>query len=80
MKKVQINGESLDAIEVDFKVIHEPWSTYELSDGTKLRWRSTVSEVLLVQGKLNPDGSQAYFVASSNSLVASTPETNKKVH
>lgn len=43
--KVPFNGQMVDAIELDFQPVTEPWSEYELMDGGRLRTRSTVARV-----------------------------------
>lgn len=43
--KVPYQGQMVDAIELDFQPVSEPWSEYELMDGGKVRTRSTVARI-----------------------------------
>jgi len=42
------DGSQAKAQEVDFKLIHEDWSEYNLPDGTVVRLKTTVLKILQV--------------------------------
>jgi hypothetical protein len=54
---------------VDFEPIKEPWNIYELRDGTKLRIRTIVFNVMPTD-RFDEIGKPVYGVASANLMVA----------
>lgn len=73
-KHFDLNGESVDGIEVDFDPTKEPWSEVALADGGHFRMRLTVQRVYkLIDANGQPlkdaDGHPRYVVQSKNELV-----------
>ena len=50
------NGKQVKAQEVEFKLLREDWSQYQLPDGTIVKLRTTVLKIMQV---LNDDGKPA---------------------
>lgn len=70
-------GQQVWGEEVEFETERENWNTYILHDGTKLKIKSVVSQVIRLEA-YKPDGEPLYFVNSSNIAVADVPENLKK--
>lgn len=49
---------------VDFEGKSEPWSTYELDDGTTLKIRVTITGIARLEGEFDAHGSPVYTVQS----------------
>ena len=78
MPKVKWHGEEVEAVDVNFKSIREDWNEYLLSDGTTLRMKLVVSEVVRAEGKYDDDDNPIYLVKSSNIVVAKAPDHLKR--
>jgi hypothetical protein len=50
---------------IDFQEEHEPWCTYKLADGTTLKVKLVLVNVLRLK-KYSPDGTPIYLVNSQN--------------
>ena len=62
--------------EVDVETAKENWNEYQLADGTKLRLRLVVHQVVRLDDR-TADGDPVYVVRSSNILEARVPEILK---
>ena len=57
----------------------ENWSSYILEDGTKIRMRLVVAEIVRLKGEYNQDGEPIYIVKSTNVVTTTdVPEHLKK--
>lgn len=63
-----------DGIEVGFRSSGENWNEYLLDDGTVLRLKLVVTEVLRVDGRYDREGNPIYLVRSQNVMGVSAPE------
>ena len=77
--KVLLDGKPAEGRRVDFKPVEEPWTKYKLPDGTIIRLKLVVTEVVRLREDL-PDGEPHYVVKSSNILAVDTPDTPGEVH
>ena len=59
---------------IRFKPVLEPWSEFECGDGTVLRLKVVVSEIIRIDDAFTPEGDPVYVVKSSNILHADVPE------
>ncbi len=66
------------AEEVEFEAEKEGWNTYILHDGTTLKLRTLLAEVLKVEGEYAPDGNPVYFVNASTVLNTNAPENLRR--
>ena len=80
MAKVQVpfQGKNVSGETVDFDVEKEAWNVYLLSDGTKLKMRAIVSQVVRLENQYNAQGDPVYFVQSQNVLNAEVPDHLKQ--
>lgn len=63
--------------EVEFETEREGWNEYVLHDGTRLKMKSVVSDVLRLE-IYQADGSPVYFINSTNVVTAIVPESLKR--
>ena len=77
MPEIEWQGEKVQADPVDLMTENETWNEYTLSDGTVLRMKTVVTEVVKIRGKTDADGKPIYVVRSGN-IVHSRPPTKGK--
>lgn len=66
--KVPYKGQQVEAEEVEFFARKEDWNEYQLSDGSVIRMKTVVTDVLRVPGEVDPEGNPVYHVRSTNVL------------
>ena len=76
--KVPYQGSTVDGIEMDFKTLREEWNEYEISDGSTVRLKVIVTNIVRLKDKFDPVGNPIYLVRSSNVLSISASEKAKK--
>lgn len=69
-------GESVSAIEVDFKPVREDWDEHELADGGRVRLKTVVQRIFRIvdsEGRPTntPEGDPAIVVRHGTMIVAS---------
>ncbi len=70
-----ISNREVEAVTVDFDAKSEPWATYELSDGSVIKLRTTISGVFRLEGEYDQGGNPAYSVSSNTVIrVVSAPK------
>jgi hypothetical protein len=78
-KKVPLpDGTTVEATIVPFRGDVEHWNEYLLDDGTVVRMKAVVTEVLRIDGRYDREGNPAYAVNSTNVTHISAPEHLKK--
>ena len=75
MPKVPYKGQNVDGDDVSFTVVKEDWNTYQLHDGTEIRVRLIVQQVIKIPGEVDDQGNPVYVVRSNNVLVVKPAET-----
>jgi hypothetical protein len=83
MRKVTLeypdgSGATKDAMAIDVVKATEPWMEYELEDGTVLRARTTVVDVIRVDGEYDPDGNPVYQIRGNATMSVIAPESLKR--
>lgn len=64
MAKITFQGRQVEATPVEIIRKSDDWDIYQLADGSELKVRTVVSEILKLDGVINADGKQAYAVIS----------------
>ena len=77
--KIKLDGQWVDGQRVDYTPVDEPWSKYRLTDGTIVRIKLVVADIVRVPVD-KPDGEPSYVVKSSNILAIDTPDSPTEVH
>ena len=76
-KPYNVGGQQIMGEEIEFETEHESWNTYILHDGTKLKMKAVVSNIVRLD-MYKPDGEPVYVVNSSNVASADVPENLKR--
>ena len=76
-RKINFEGRAVWGEEVEFEVDNEGFNNYILHDGTKLKMKTVVSEVLRLD-MYKPDGEPIYLINSTNIVSAVVPDNLKK--
>jgi len=66
------------AEEIPFETERESWNTYLLQDGTTMKIKSVLAEVLRVEGMYAPNGDPLYMVNASPVVATVAPDHLKK--
>lgn len=77
--KVLMDGKPVDGERVAFEPVEEPWTKCKLPDGTIIRLKLVVTDVIRLHEN-QPSGEPHYIVKSSNVLAVEEPETHSEVH
>ncbi|RIK94536.1 MAG: hypothetical protein DCC71_23605 [Proteobacteria bacterium] len=77
-KTLNLGGRQVQGDVVRFKVVEEPWCEYDLEDGTKVRLKIVVSEVIRLEGVYTDEGDPVYTVKSSNVMSTEVPDNLRK--
>ncbi len=78
MPTIDWQGKSVDAVPVRFKNIREEWNEYDLEDGSTIRMKTIVSDVVRVPDEYDAENNPIYVVKSTNMVVVSSPDNMKK--
>ncbi len=74
-KKVRLpNGKQAEGVVVPVQATTEQWNEYFLEDGTVLRVKIVVTEVVHIEGQYDPSGNPLYATQSATLMVVSSPE------
>ena len=74
MPKIPYKGQEVDGDDVSFSIIKEDWNTYQLHDGTEIRVRLIVQEVIKIPGEVDEQGRPVYVIRSNNVLIVKPAE------
>ena len=66
------------AEDIEFQSENEHWNLYTLVDGTTLKLKTVLAEVLRVDGEYAPNGDPLYVVNASTIVSSVSPEHMKK--
>lgn len=72
------DGVERDALEVGYQNPAEHWNEYLLDDGTVLRLKPVVTQIIRIEGLYDHNGDPAYQVQSMNVVTVSAPEQLRK--
>jgi len=76
--KVNLGGELVDAVRVGFTPIREEWNEYKLDDGTILKIKLVLVDVLRTEKHDPITGDPHYIAKSVNIVTAIVPSELKK--
>ncbi len=78
MPKISFQGQEVDATEVEFHTRKEDWNEYQLTDGTVIKMKLVVSEILRIEGFFDNEGNPVYHIKSTNLPVVKSPDALKR--
>lgn len=76
--KVQIGNEAVDGIDLDFRTLREEWNEYETEDGSRIRVKLVVSEIIRTDQYDTQTDQPLYVVRSGNIVVTKAPDELKE--
>lgn len=76
-KHFNLGGQDVPGEEVEFETEREGFNIYILHDGTKLKFKAVVGQIIRLDA-YNPNGEPIYMVNASNVIVADVPENLKR--
>jgi hypothetical protein len=76
MKTVKINlgGQTVEAESMTYRPLNEPWSSYQLDDGSIIKLRLVLSDVFKLPSPDPLTGLPQYIIRSSNVMSVEPPE------
>jgi hypothetical protein len=77
-RKVQFGKEMVDATVMSVQEGGEHWNEYLLGDGSVIRMKTVVTEVLRLDGKFDPEGNPIYILKSANVVHVSPSERARR--
>jgi hypothetical protein len=79
MKRVELKlgDKTVEGTLVDFETVREEYNSYKLSDGSTIRMKTVVTNIIRTE-EFTPTGEPVYIVNSQNVLVADVPDQLKK--
>ncbi len=76
--RVPWKGKDVEGIRLKFKTKEEDWSHYETEDGSTVKMKTVVSDIIRLLKEQKEDGEPIYLVKSTNILEVETAEHLKK--
>lgn len=76
--KIPYLGRSVDGVEMDFKTINEEWNEYQISDGSTIRIKLVMTNIVKLSEEVDRDGTPVYVAKTSNVMAASLPGATRK--
>ncbi len=73
-RTIKLGGQDVEATEVGYRTSGEYWNEYLADDGSVIRVKLIVTEVLRVEGRYDQMGSPVYLVKTTNVTNVSAPE------
>lgn len=78
MPKVRWQDQEVDAVEVRYKSVREDWNEYDLDDGSTVRVKLLVSEIVRLTDKFDQEGNPVYVIKSGNIVFVKAPDHLKR--
>ena len=75
---VKVDGKEVNGSRVSFEPLEEPWTKCRLPDGTVIRLKLVVADIIRLDK--NDKGESHYLVKSSNIMAVEEPEVAGEVH
>lgn len=73
-RKVPYQGKQVEGIEVPIKSSGELWNEYLLEDGTVIRVKVIMTDVVKVENEFDAEGTPVYVIKSTMISSVSAPE------
>jgi hypothetical protein len=77
-RKINVGGQEFTAEPIEFESERENWNIYLLHDGTTLKVKTVLAEVLRVDNAWAPNGDPLYVVTSQAVVNTTAPDALKK--
>jgi hypothetical protein len=77
--KVALPGNVIkEGVEVHMISSDERWSSVTLEDGTTIRMKQTVTQVIKIEGEFDPEGNPMYVTKTANLMVVDAPDALRR--
>jgi hypothetical protein len=77
-KRIDFQGRDIEVTSQTFRPAGENWNEYLVEDGTIVRVKLVVTEILRVDGQYDNDRNPQYVVRSQNIISVSSPESIRR--
>jgi hypothetical protein len=77
-RKINFQGQVRDAVTVDFEPDKETFSTYILHDGSALKLKAVLTEVMRIEGVYAPNGDPVYVIQAAQIMSVSAPDSLRR--
>jgi hypothetical protein len=77
-RKIKMGDQEVMAEEIQFETQRESWNEYILHDGTSLKLKTVLAEVLRVDGIYAPNGDPVYMVNAQPVVSTNAPDNLKR--
>lgn len=72
------DGREVEVTPLPYRPNTEHWNEYLIDDGSVVRIKLVVTEVLRIEGEHDPAGNPAYIVQSTNVVAVNAPDELKR--
>ncbi len=72
------DGSEADAEILGFRSSGEHWNEYLVDDGSVLKLKPVVTEILRLEGQYDPMGNPIYLIQSTNVVAVDAPDELKR--
>ena len=76
--QIDFQGKKVWAEVMPVQQSQENWNQYLLSDGSVVRMKTVVTDVLRIENDYDPEGNPIYFIKSANILSVNAPDELRK--
>jgi hypothetical protein len=74
----QGSGKTRDAVSVEAVSTKEPWTEYELEDGSTLKIRTVLLDCLRVENEYDAEGNPVYMIRANGVMNVIAPDSLKQ--
>jgi hypothetical protein len=71
----QGSGKIRDAVSVDVVAQKEPWTEYELEDGSIVKVRTVLLDCLRIDDEYDNDGNPVYMLKANGTMSVTAPDS-----
>ena len=75
---LEYQGRKVSGQKVAFDIEKENWNVYRLEDGSTVRVRLVVAQIIRIDGEYTPEGDPVYLVNSTNVVTTDVPDHLRK--
>ena len=77
-RTVRIGQEDVEALEMPYQNIAEHWNEYLLNDGSVVRFKSVVTEILRLVDRYDREGNPQYLIKSTQVVSVSPSDRARR--